>query len=48
MAKMVKRMGMFFVLLAFLKVMNESSIPSDTSAPSCFPQQYKSTLPEQI
>lgn len=26
--------------------MNEPSIPSDTSAPACFPQQYKSSLPE--
>lgn len=27
--------------------MNQPSIPSDPSAPACFPQQYKSSLPEQ-
>lgn len=42
-----KKWGYFlFVLVAFLKVMNEPSMPSDTSAPACFPQQYKSSLPE--
>lgn len=35
-----------FVLVPFLKVMNEPSIPSDIPAPACFPQQYKSSLPE--